>query len=142
MLFFHTFNGCDQTSFFANCKKKSAWNTWWNFADVTATFAKLSSDPTMQAVKDAMPMLECFFVLMYDRTSNCLDVYSCPRDLFVKKERAMEALPPTFAALLQHSCRAAYQAGHVWAQSLVQQQQLPSPEDWGCTMVGEVYLSY
>ena len=78
---------------------------------------------------DAMPMLERFVVLMYDRTNNCLDVNSCRRDLFVKKGRAMEALQPTFAALLQHSCRAVYQAGHVWAQSLVQQQQLPPPED-------------
>ena len=113
MLFFHAFTGCDQTSFFANCKKKNAWSTWRNFADVTATFAKLSSDPTMQAVKDAMPMLEHFVVLMYDRTSKCLDVKSCRRDLFVKKGRAREALPPTFAALLQDSRRAAYQAGHV-----------------------------
>ena len=88
MLFFHAFTGCDQTSFFANCKKKNAWSTWRNFANVTATFAKLSSDPTMQAVKDAMPMLEHFVVLMYDRTSKCLDVKSCRRDLFVKKGRA------------------------------------------------------
>ena len=85
MLFFHAFTGCDQTSFFANCKKKSVWGTWRNFAGVTATFAKLSSDPTMQAVKDAIPMLERFAVLKYDRTSNCLDVNSCRRDLFVKK---------------------------------------------------------
>ena len=142
MLFFHAFTGCDQTSFFTNYKKKSARSTWQNFADVTATFAKLSSDPTMQAVKDAMPMLERFVVPMYDRTSNCLDVNSCRRDLFVKKGRAMEALPPTFAALFQHSSRTAYQAGHLWVQSLVQQQQLPSPEDWGWTIVGEAYLPH
>ena len=142
MLFFHAFTGCDQTSFFANCKKKSGWSTWRIFADVTATLAKLNSDPTMQAITDAMPMLERFVVFMYDRTSNCLDVNSCRRDLFVKKGRAMEALPPTFVALLQHSCRAAYQAGHIWAQSLVQQQQLPSPDDWGWTMVGEAYLPH
>ena len=131
LLFFHAFTACDQTSFFANCRNKSAWSTWRNFDEVTETSVKLSSSPTIKAVMDAMPVLERFVVLMYDRTSNCLDGNSCRRDLFVKKERAMEALPPTFAALLQHSFCAAYQAGHVWRLSLDQQQQLPFPEDWG-----------
>ena len=53
----------------------------------------------------------------------------------------MEALPPTFAALLQHSFHAAYQAGHVWRKSFTQQQQLPS-EDWGWKMVGETYFPH
>ena len=89
-----------------------------------------------------MPMLERFVILMYDRTSNCLDVNSCRCDLFVKKGRAMEALPPTFDALLQHSFHAAYQAGHFWRKSFTQQQQLPSPEDWGWKMVGEMYFPH
>ena len=85
----------------------------------------------MKAVTDAMLVRERFVVLMYHWTTNCLEVNSCCCDLFVKKGRAMEALPPTFAALLQHSFRAAYQAGLIWKQALNQQQQLPSPEDWG-----------
>ena len=141
-LFFQIFTGCDQTSFFANCKKKSAWNTWRNFDEVTETFVKLSSSPTVKAVAGAMPMLERFVILMYDRTNNCLDVNSCCCDLFVKKGRAMEALPPTFDAILQHSFHAAYQAGHVWRKSFTQQQQLPSPEDWGWKMVGETYFPH
>ena len=52
----------------------------------------------------------------------------------------MEALPLTFDALLQHSFHAAYQARHVQRQSLDQQQQLPSPEDWGQKIVGETYF--
>ena len=142
LLFFHAFTGCDQTSFFANCRKKSAWSTWFNFDGVTETFIKLSSKPTITTVKEAMPMLERFVVLMYDRSSNCIDVNSCRRNLFVKKGRGMEALPPTFAALLQHSYRAAYQAGYVWRQSLVGQQQLPPPEDWGWKIVEGTYLPH
>ena len=67
LLFFHAFTGCDQTSFFANCRKKSAWSTWFNFDGVTETFIKLSSKPTITTVKEAMPMLERFVVLMYDQ---------------------------------------------------------------------------
>ena len=131
LLFFHSFTGTEQTSYFANCRKKSAWTTWCNFDEVTETFIKLSFTPSLEDVKDAMPVLERFVVLMYDKTSNCLDVNSCRRNLFVKRGRAMDALPPTSAALLQHSFRAAYQAGHVWRQSLIAQQQLPPPENWG-----------
>ena len=99
-LFFHPFTGCDQTSFFAKCRKKSAWSTWRNFDEVTETFVKLSSSPIIKAVTDAIPVVERFDVLMYDRTSNCLDINSCSSDLFVKKGRAIEALPPTFATIL------------------------------------------
>ena len=37
------------------------------------------------------------------------------------------------AALFQHTRRAAYQAGHVWAACLQREPQLPSPSDWGWT---------
>ena len=66
---------------------------------------------------DGMPVLEQFVVLMYDQTSNCLDVNSCRHDLFVKKGQAMEARLLTLTTLLQHNFRAAYKAGHVWRQS-------------------------
>ena len=89
-----------------------------------------------------MPVLERFVVLMYDQTSNCLDVNSCRRDSFVEKGRAMEALPPTFAALLQYSFHTAYQVGHIWRQSLNQQQQLPPPENWQWKMVRETYFPH
>ena len=50
LLFFHAFPGCDQTSFFANCREKSTWSTWRNFDEVTETFIKLSSSLTIKAV--------------------------------------------------------------------------------------------
>ena len=50
LLFFHAFPGCDQTSFFENCRKKSTWSTWCNFDEVTETFIKLSSSLTIKAV--------------------------------------------------------------------------------------------
>ena len=101
--FFHAFAGCDQISlFFVSCRKKRAWRTWRNFDDVTENFIKPSSTSAIKAVKDAMPMLECFVVLMYGQTMNCLGINSCRCYFFVKMGRAMEAFRPTFAALLQH----------------------------------------
>ena len=44
---------------------------------------------------------------------------------------AIENIPPTQAALLQHIYRSIYQAGYIWGQALVSQQQLPSPSNWG-----------
>ena len=58
-------------------------------------------------------MLERFVALMYDQTRSCRDANSWYGNLFVKKGRAMEALRPLFATLLQYSFQAAYQAKHV-----------------------------
>ena len=46
--------------------------------------------------------------------------------------QAMESIPPTQDALLQHSKRVAYQAG-IWTTSDLAQQQPPSPEGHGWT---------
>ncbi len=43
----------------------------------------------------------------------------------------MDAIPPTFAALTEHTKRAAYQAGHCWGQSCIADPVLPSPAEWG-----------
>ena len=40
-------------------------------------------------------------------------------------------IPPTRAALLEHTKRAAYQGGHVWGQSLNCVQDIPNPDDRG-----------
>ena len=45
----------------------------------------------------------------------------------------MERLPPTQDALLQHTKRAAYQAG-IWCTSEQNQQHAPTPEDRGWTL--------
>jgi hypothetical protein len=43
----------------------------------------------------------------------------------------MEGLPPTEAALFQHTKRAAFQSGYCWHRSLQPQQSLSSPSEWG-----------
>lgn len=58
-------------------------------------------------------------------------VNECRRILFSKKNRGIEFIPPTQAALQQHLLRTLYQGGHVWGQSTTLQPMLPNPCDFG-----------
>ena len=40
-------------------------------------------------------------------------------------------MPPTEAALMQHTRRAVFQAGYVWSQWNEKTPTLPNPEHWG-----------
>ena len=44
-------------------------------------------------------------------------------------------IPPTSAALLQHTKRAAYQSGQIWGQCLVPIQKIPCPSEEGTQYV-------
>ena len=66
--YFHAFTGCDIVSAFRGKAKKSAWQTWNVFDDITETFINLSQHPTLIRDLD-MQRLERFVVLMYDRSS-------------------------------------------------------------------------
>lgn len=129
LLFFHAFTGCDTVSCFLGHGKKSAWETWKSFPEVTACFVQLSSEPA--DIQPFMADVQRFVVLLYDRSSNKTSVNALRKHLFTKKGRPMEALPPSEAALLQHVKRAVYQSGFCWYRSLLVQQNLPSPAEWG-----------
>ena len=70
-------------------------------------------------------------ILFYDRTSGDIHIDQCRKHLFSSKGRSLEAIPPTKGALEQHIKRAAYQAGHIWGQSLIRSPEVVSPGDWG-----------
>ena len=80
-----------------------------------------------------MPDIERFVALMYDRTSTSLTVNEARKDLFTRKGRSIENIPPTYGALVEHTKRVAYQAGYCWGQSLTPDPTLPSPAEWGWT---------
>ena len=83
-----------------------------------------------------MAVIERFVVLLYDRTSNLLDVNQARKELFSKKSRSIESIPPSKAALLQHTKRAVFQGAFVWGQSLLKQPVIPPPSEWGWERVG------
>jgi len=130
LIAFHAFTGCDQTSSFAGRGKNTAWATWKVYDEITSAFVALSSMPTEDRLKKIMPEIERFVALMYDRTSTCTTVNEARKDLFTRKGRSIENIPPTYGALVEHTKRVAYQAGYCWGQSLTPDPTLPSPAEW------------
>ena len=65
-------------------------------------------------------LLERFVVIMYNKTSNLEHVDQARLELFCQRNRGMENLPSTRAALLQHSLRSVYQhhGVGVWMKQL------------------------
>ena len=125
---FHAFTGCDTVLSFAGRGKKTAWDTWKAYKDVTRAFCALAVCPSPETIELWLKPLERFVVLLYDRTSIQGSINEA---LFTRKGRAIDAIPPTQAALMQHIKRAAYQAGHCWSQAMIPNPEIPSPSDWG-----------
>lgn len=128
---FHAFTGCDTVSCFGGRGKKTAWGTRTTYGDVTPAFCALGSMPDPRAIDEWMQPLERFMVLLYDRTSTEEGVNKARKQLFREKGRAIDGLPHTQAALIQHTKRAVYQAGHCWAQVMTPAPEVLSPSEWG-----------
>ena len=78
-----------------------------------------------------MDILQKFVITLYDRSSPTTDVDEVRIDLFARKQKSYDAIPPTRAALVQHTKRAAYQAGCIWGQATIRQMEFDSPAEWG-----------
>ena len=128
---FHSITGCDTVSAMYGVGKKKAWQLWQTYDHITTTFASLSSNPPQEISDSHYAELECFAVLLYDRTSASTEVNDVRRVLFTQKSRAIENNPPTQAALTQHVRRAIYQGGHIWGQALMARPEYPDPSSWG-----------
>jgi hypothetical protein len=110
--------------------KKTALDTWNSYPEVIPVFLAMSNAPS-EICDEWMTALERYTVLLYDRTSTASTVNEARKQLFTRKGRQFDALPPTRAALVEHGKRTVYQAGHVWGQSLAPNPSLPSPQGWG-----------
>ena len=138
LTFFHAVTGCDTVSAFTGKGKKSAWDAWNCCTESLDAFQSLASKPPTIGL-DLLAVCERFVVLLYDRTSSECAVNVARKTLFCRGNRPISHVPPTQDALLQHVKRAAFQAGFVWAQSIVAWQSLPSPSDWGWQCVDNVW---
>ena len=66
--------------------------------DVMAAFQALSKAPVVDVVDEVMPIIflsDKSAYIMYDRTSIFSKVNDARRDLFTRKGRYIEAIPPT-----------------------------------------------
>lgn len=70
------------------------------------------------------------FFLSFHRSSTVTKVDDCRQQLFTKKGRSLDHIPPSQNALLQHAKQAAFQEGYVWEKCMKLRQNLPSPAQW------------
>ena len=86
---FHAFSGCDTTSSFHGKGKRSVWEAWKSFPEVTSAFLFIAENP-FKAVDNTSPhfmTLERFTVILYDKTSDCKYSNQSRRELFCKKKQ-------------------------------------------------------
>ena len=97
-------SGCDTTSAFWGTGKKSFWQAWMAFEEVTDTFVYLASHPfePLDSNCENFRKIERLIVLVYDKTSTSLSINQTRRELFCLKNITMERMPPMQKALLQH----------------------------------------
>lgn len=113
--FWFALTGCDTVSMFAGRGKKTAWSVWEVYPEVTESFVRVATEMN-EISKTDFEKIERYVVLLYDRTSLSLNVNECRRNLFTKKARAVEAIPPTKDALEQHVRRAILQS-RIWTSA-------------------------
>lgn len=99
------------------------------------------SRPVRAIEEHHLKLLTRYVILTYNITSDLDDIDQARKALFVRG-RAMDRLPPTFDALLQHTKRACLQAGFIWGQSLLPNPEYPNCEDWGWKKEGSVWVSF
>ena len=86
---FHAFTGCDTVSAFGGRGKKRAWSTWQVFPEVTEAFESLLLMEE-EISETVMSVLERYVVLLYDRTSDLVQVNDARKQLFAQKSRSLE----------------------------------------------------
>ena len=131
LLLCHSFTGCDTVSSFAGKGKTSCLLTWESFLEITNTFVLLGNHPNDHVIEGELTKTEKFVRQLYDKSTNETLVNQCRRQLFTKKSRSLELIPPTKAALKQHARRAVFQAGFVWKLALEKSPSIPSQINFG-----------
>ena len=91
---------------------------------------------------EQMDDIERFFLPQYCRTTSQIKVNQARQELFTKENRALENIPLTHAALVQHTRRTVYQAGGIWGNSPVAMPNLPSPSEWGWTQLAKGWIPF
>ena len=103
------------------------------FEDSFETFRQIVSNLFQEEVVVFKPTIERSVVLLYDRTSETVCVNGARMELFVQKERHIDHIPPTSAALMQPSKRPIIQAGYIWGQYMAAEQDTSLPRDLAWT---------
>jgi len=80
-----------------------------SYTMLLATFAFAELATLISSVSEkSLGLLERFVVLLYDRTNSCTAVNVARKQLFSRNDRAVDNIPPSRDALLQHVKRACF----------------------------------
>lgn len=82
ILFCEAFTGCDTVSGFSGKGKKSFWNAWKSFPEVTEVFKELLQ-PLMAIENHHLDHLARYVILTYDKTSDKEDINQARKALFI-----------------------------------------------------------
>ena len=127
----HALTGCDTLSFFSGKGKKTAWDAWNVFSQLTPVLKAPLMLP--EDIDDTcMDVIEIFVILLYDRTSSLSKIIEVRQELFSRrKKNPLTTALPLKHLLLQHVKRAVFQGDFAWGQTLLKQPILPCPSRWG-----------
>ena len=112
--------------------------------ELTAALRGLSCCPNIETVKNSMEVIEPWVMSWYNKAGlyDCASIDGLRFQLFkhsVKDE--LRDLTQCQDALLQHLLRAAFQAGWLWGNSLLQ-LSCPPVVEWGWTTDGEELIRF
>ena len=105
---FHAITGYNQVSFFAAKGKKTCWKTWGKNDELTTALQLVSFCPSKDDIANIIHLIERFFVLLCDSTSPSSRANKSRKELFSKKGRLLDGIPPTTDTLQLHIYRAIY----------------------------------
>ena len=71
------------------------------YTDFTGALSALLANPDVLPDEE-LAIIEQYFVYLYDRSSEASTVNAARLDLFCRKGRPVESIPPTRGALIQH----------------------------------------
>lgn len=139
---FHAITGCDTTSHFFGCGKKTAWASWNNTPGLTETLLDITNDPNLLTLESShMQKLERFVVIMYSKGCGLAKVNEARHRLFTSGKKSLENIPPTQAALFEHLKRALLQAS-IWNQATSVRQEILDFSEWGWQKETGVWLPF
>ena len=93
---FHAFTGCDVVSAMFGIGKKTAWNAWEAFPEVTDILVAITQDPISLTLESGhMKCLERWTVLMYSKNCSADSVNEARKVMFTHGLKSLDSIPPT-----------------------------------------------
>ena len=107
-------------------------SNWQNTPGLTETLLALTNTPSCFSLGSLhMHKLERFVVITYSRGCGLAKVNEARHRLFTSGKKTLENIPPSRAALFEHTKRALLQASFYWNRATLVHQEIPDFLEWG-----------